>query len=81
MNVPINNQYMTPGFNEVIKRYMKKYNVSYREAASILGKRKKNTTNYIYENSFEFFMLRLYIKECRLYKIGVCCFSLKLPLA
>jgi|TARA_A100001015_G_scaffold304253_1_gene395186 hypothetical protein len=44
MNVPINNQYMTPGFNEVIKRYMKKYNVSYREAASILGKRKKNTT-------------------------------------
>jgi hypothetical protein len=44
MNVPINNQYMTPGFNEVIKRYMKKYNVSYREAASILGKRKKNIT-------------------------------------
>jgi hypothetical protein len=43
MNVPINNQYMTPGFNEVIKRYMKKYNVGYREAASILGKRKKKT--------------------------------------
>ena len=43
MNVPINNQYMTPGFDQVIRRYMKKYNVGYREAASILGKRKKKT--------------------------------------
>tara|TARA_R110002124_G_scaffold103588_3_gene252735 strand:- start:1923 stop:2138 length:216 start_codon:yes stop_codon:yes gene_type:complete len=43
MNVPINNQYMTPGFDQVIKKYMRKYNVGYREAASILGKRKKKT--------------------------------------
>ena len=34
---------MTPGFDQVIRRYMKKYNVGYREAASILGKRKKKT--------------------------------------
>ena len=32
---------MTPGFDQVIKKYMKKYNVDYRKAASILGKRKK----------------------------------------
>ena len=31
---------MTPEFDKVIKKYMKIYNVGYREAASILGKRK-----------------------------------------
>ena len=41
MNVPINNQYMTPEFDKVIKNYMRRYNVDYRKAASILGKRKK----------------------------------------
>ena len=32
---------MTPEFDKVIKKYMKIYNVDYREAESILGKRKK----------------------------------------
>ena len=32
---------MTPEFDKVIKKYMKIYNIGYREAASILGKRKK----------------------------------------
>ena len=45
MNVPINNQYMTPEFDKVIKNYMRRYNVDYREAASILGKKKKKKPN------------------------------------
>ena len=32
---------MTPEFDKVIKNYMRRYNVDYRKAASILGKRKK----------------------------------------
>tara|TARA_R110002012_G_scaffold148922_2_gene307883 strand:+ start:769 stop:951 length:183 start_codon:yes stop_codon:yes gene_type:complete len=32
---------MTPDFDKVIKKYMKRYNVDYYKAASILGKRKK----------------------------------------
>lgn len=32
---------MTPGFDKVIRRYMKRYNVSYSQAASELSKRKQ----------------------------------------
>ena len=38
---------MTPEFDKVIKKYMKIYNVGYREAASILGKRKKKKKEVI----------------------------------